>query len=334
MISARWKGQRKRSKGFTLIELLVVIAIIAILIGLLVPAVQKVREAAARTQCSNNLKQIGLAFHNYNDTYKSFPIEGTTQGISVYIRILPYVEQGNVYNQVWPAFQTALAYDKSVWPYASGTVQNQARAKYAAAAATVTAPVAIFLCPSRRGTEVGPKDDYCGAYHGGIAGNGSLNSKAYAAYVGSTTGLNSILDTYTTGPNSTAGVRLVAVSNFGGTSNTLLMSHKVMRPSHYSGGSGGDAGYATTDFFNGFDHMRWADSGGSGSSRGHGYTMDDENVDENHMGGPHAGGSPVLFADGSVRMYTYGYAFGILDDCATFQALWAWNRSFVISPPD
>src|SRR6516165_9964280 len=119
--------RRSRGRGFTLIELLVVIAIIAILIALLVPAVQKVRAAAARTQCVNNLKQLGLAVHNCHDVHKKLPPvfgwfpsannqPNTNGGYgSVLVHLLPYFEQDTLYKSSYTQFSAGvMAYAPSL----------------------------------------------------------------------------------------------------------------------------------------------------------------------------------------------------------------------------
>jgi prepilin-type N-terminal cleavage/methylation domain-containing protein/prepilin-type processing-associated H-X9-DG protein len=131
---------RALRKAFTLIELLVVIAIIAVLIGLLVPAVQKVREAANNAQCKNNLKQIGLSLHNFESTFKRFPTAGAQSaaiGLTGYgfetmgwaYQILPYIEQDNVYK--------------------IGQVSGPYGWNASIGKAMVEVPIPVYQCPSR-----------------------------------------------------------------------------------------------------------------------------------------------------------------------------------------
>ncbi len=266
-------------RAFTLIELLVVIAIIAVLVGLMLPAVQKVRESANRISCANNLKQLGLALHSYQDVVLKFPVDdndpATTFG-TVYTSLLPYIEQ-----------------------------QNNSPA--------VGAPVKLFLCPSRRTVQVGPRDDYGAGHH---------PDWWYPLYP--YRGWYSILGgPYFSDHNGGVVTRrmpltLGQVAAKDGTSNTLLLAHKGLAPKYYSGGSPpaqGNPQFSTDVSWyagSGWEHHRDPTQG----------LCQDRNDIANMqelMGSPHPGAMPCLFADGSVRNLSYS------TDPDLVARLWAWN---------
>jgi len=166
-------------RGFTLIELLVVIAIIAILIALLLPAVQQAREAARRSSCKNNLKQIGLALHNYHDTHLTFPpgmidaSSGQNAGLAGWgwmVFLLPFVEETNLYQSLKVSSATLDQHRNST----TETVTT----------AETRTPISGFMCPSDIGPSVNAnrgghaKTNYVGVY-----GSGYSTSNASGGYL-------------------------------------------------------------------------------------------------------------------------------------------------------
>src|SRR5690242_10822161 len=154
-----------RRRAFTLIELLVVIAIIAVLIGLLVPAVQKVREAASRASCANNLKQIGLAFHSYHDARKALPPDRIAASWATWaVLIMPYLEQGASYNR----WNIQKRFFEQAGPPGSADDPCQVN-------------VPVYFCPSRRSvptTFSQPMPKAAGLPSGGVARPGGLSDYA------------------------------------------------------------------------------------------------------------------------------------------------------------
>lgn len=236
--------RRRRSPGFTLIELLVVIAIIAILIALLLPAVQQAREAARRTQCRNNLKQFGLAMHNYHDNYNQFPLTvwndpwsgiPTTGGVNDWtngskgswmVRILPYIDQAPLFNQ----------YDFSKNGPPSGSTFAAELQSDAAGVRLSSKLIPPYMCPTDKSPNKNRDDaNWAKSSYAISAGNSRMNTQPDC-------GLNDLGNSFALGvshhadgnrPSHASGIALRGMWSAGikdisdGTSNTIMIGEAL-----------------------------------------------------------------------------------------------------------
>jgi len=335
-------GSRAHPRAFTLIELLVVIAIIAILIGLLLPAVQKVREAAARMSCSNNLKQMGLALHNYHDANgylppwafdfspgpSGNPLGAQTQGHSAFTLILPYIEQGNLigaqslgYSVIdprnWPG----------VWATSFGVPANPGTG----------ATVKTFLCPGAPSRTL----DYAPYFiQQGVPGASSygpfvIGATDYGVVRGyhpnfqsacATTsppppggnddgGLMGVKGTMTNGSLITGRVKMLDATD--GLSNTIAIAedggrHQVYAKGKAVPGGPGTAGWTLNAGFTDYNtYIRIRGFDATGTSQDGGCNAVNAN-NVNQMYGFHSGGVMTLRADGSVSFLKDSTAPGVV----------------------
>ncbi len=280
------KNKEKKRGGFTLIELLVVIAIIGVLIALLLPAVQKVREAASRISCANNLKQIGLGLMHYHDSYGVFPSNGgwdgqqwiiDVNGNQTYVTVqdvtLPFTWYWGVGDPFRNPYDQTGSWAFAILPFIEQDNMYQQRAW--------NIGVKIYTCPSRRQPEAQvPVNDEFGSYNGGGWPWGKIDYAANQFVI----------------PNR--GSALFRVDDIrDGTSHTILVGEKAVNPKNYNTGTW----YWDEPFF----------TGGSGGTQRWGSVIvrDSTNMGfayRENWGSAHTGGAQFLFADGSVHQIPYG----------------------------
>lgn len=297
---------RKRSvpRGFTLIELLVVIAIIAVLIALLLPAVQQAREAARRSQCKNNMKQIGLAFHNYHEALSCFPLSssGATSKPNWRVFILPYMDLATLYNQLDMTNGNFLANS-----YSGCTVLGGYKAM-------------VYNCPSTtlptNNTAV-TNNVLAGQTHCYEAISGATPDPAGRANVCAAGSYGSI---YCNNGITVPNVKATMADIVDGSSNTLLVCEQSgtvngqdLRNNYYGGwsGAGGTAPPGDTHWGNATTAIRYPINYNfltGGAPAGADQTWEGNTIlNSFHVGGIHA-----LMADGSVRFISQNINFTTL----------------------